>query len=431
MVLKPKSTSLAIARVISLLFVIFTLSFPQSARSWEPSWRSGPESAVEPVAVSNANDSDADQLKDDDQTKDGNPVSDSQDSQGSPDVQDSDGKQIAAGAPTPDGGSSKGVPDYTNKLRLKPGLRVTYRVHDGLDTRWKKIGDYEFTAEVEPRSGDYAYSYKWYMSDPVETSGIRAVAQDDLHTAHRVSLFYVDRQNCSLTGFTNILRVSDDLFRKLKQNHRTDFELDGPEVLMTYHRENVPLPHWIEAGDEEYVDVMVNDAPAKVRAIKTNTSNGWHYWVMDNPNFPIIVKADGPFRWDPPSFTGVSSEGRRIVNDLKLHGTATTHMILFDFDKDVLKPESKPILDTIGQYMHENKNVRLIVEGHCDSVGGYDYNINLSNRRAAAVRRYLVQHGGISDSRFQSKGYGWTRPIADNKTAHGRALNRRVVFKQF
>jgi outer membrane protein OmpA-like peptidoglycan-associated protein len=340
---------------------------------------------------------------------------------------------IASRAADPDKAPTKPLPDYTTRLRLKPGMRITYQVHDGIDTRWKHIGDYEFSADIEPNRSEYAYSYKWSMTAPADAAGIRAVSRDDFKFSHKVSLFYPDKQNCALMGYTNIIRISDDLFKRLKRDDKTEFELDGPEVLQVYHKDSVPLPHSIKTVAEEKVDVMVNGSPATVRALKTETNNGWHYWVMDSAVFPIIVKADGPFIWDPPAFTNgdtANQEGRRIVNDLKMHGTATTQMILFDFDSDKLKLQSKVILNTVCQYLKQNPKIRLAIEGHCDIVGGYAYNMNLSMRRANSVRRYLVQNG-ISDGRFKSNGYGWTKPIADNKTAKGRALNRRVVFKVF
>lgn len=336
--------------------------------------------------------------------------------------------------------SAANLPDMTDKLRMIPGTRVVYDVHDGLDTRWKKIGDYQFSASVEKPIQDYAYTFRWTMSEPADASGIRSVAREDLQSAHKVSLFYPNKESCCLTGFTNILRVSDDLYRHLKRNTRTPFELDGPDVQMVYHHESVAMPHWIQSAGTEMVDVVVNEMPAQVRAIKAETSNGWHYWVMDNPKWPLIVKADAPFRWDPPSFTAVIAggalpgpsgvrEGKRIVDDLKLHGTATSHMILFAFDSDVLKPQSKTILNAVATYLKQNASVRLGVEGHCDNVGGHEYNMKLSLRRANSVKRYLVQ-SGVGAGRLQANGFGFTKPIADNKTALGRAQNRRVVFKR-
>ncbi len=124
------------------------------------------------------------------------------------------------------------------------------------------------------------------------------------------------------------------------------------------------------------------------------------------------------------------SEARRIIKSLEDTGEATTRAILFDFDKSVIRAVSKPILNKLAVYLEQHKNVRLGVEGHTDSMGGMDYNIKLSQRRANSVKSYLVNIG-VASSRLRPSGYGYTRPVADNSTAMGRQLNRRVVFRKF
>ena len=102
--------------------------------------------------------------------------------------------------------------------------------------------------------------------------------------------------------------------------------------------------------------------------------------------------------------------------------------VLFDFDKTAVKPDGAKILDRLIAFLKENKDKRVDHEGHTDSVGSEKYNQNLSERRAASVRDYIVK-GGIDKSRISTKGFGLTKPIADNKTAEGRAKNRRVEIK--
>jgi len=99
--------------------------------------------------------------------------------------------------------------------------------------------------------------------------------------------------------------------------------------------------------------------------------------------------------------------------------------IFFDFDKSDLKPESKVELEKVVQFLKQNPNVRIRIEGHTDSQGDDSYNLRLSERRAESVKNYLVQRG-INPSRITTKGYGETRPIASNETEEGRALNRRT-----
>lgn len=102
--------------------------------------------------------------------------------------------------------------------------------------------------------------------------------------------------------------------------------------------------------------------------------------------------------------------------------------VLFDFDKTAVKPDGAKILDRLIVFLKENADRRVDLEGHTDSVGSDQYNQNLSERRAASVKDYLTKRG-IASSRITTKGFGETKPIADNKTADGRAKNRRVEIK--
>jgi outer membrane protein OmpA-like peptidoglycan-associated protein len=108
-------------------------------------------------------------------------------------------------------------------------------------------------------------------------------------------------------------------------------------------------------------------------------------------------------------------------------GRIVSHGILFDTGSDVIKPESGPELRSILQLMQEDPKLRFAVEGHTDNQGGPQINGPLSERRAAAVKAWLVKQG-IGPSRLTPKGFGDTKPIDTNSTAEGRANNRRVEF---
>ena len=100
----------------------------------------------------------------------------------------------------------------------------------------------------------------------------------------------------------------------------------------------------------------------------------------------------------------------------------------FDFDKSVLKPEGKAKLDDLAGKV-KNINLEVIIAvGHTDSIGTDAYNQKLSVRRAEAVKAYLVSKG-IDKSRVYTEGKGEKQPVADNKTAAGRAKNRRVEIE--
>ncbi len=115
----------------------------------------------------------------------------------------------------------------------------------------------------------------------------------------------------------------------------------------------------------------------------------------------------------------VKREKEKIVITKKIH---------FEFDKAVIRPISFRILDAVVDIMKQNPDIRKVqVEGHCDAKGSDAYNIKLSQRRANAVRDYLIAHG-IEADRLVAIGYGEARPVSDNGTAEGRARNRRVEF---
>lgn len=100
----------------------------------------------------------------------------------------------------------------------------------------------------------------------------------------------------------------------------------------------------------------------------------------------------------------------------------------FDFDKSVIKPAGKEKLDDlIGKIKDINLEV-IIAVGHTDSVGSDSYNQKLSVRRSEAVKAYLVSKG-IEKNRVYTEGKGEKQPVADNKTAEGRAKNRRVEIE--
>ena len=100
----------------------------------------------------------------------------------------------------------------------------------------------------------------------------------------------------------------------------------------------------------------------------------------------------------------------------------------FDFDKSVLKPEGRAKLDDLVSKMQGLNLEVIIAVGHTDSVGADAYNQRLSVRRSEAVKTYLVSKG-VEKNRVYTEGKGEKQPVADNKTAEGRAKNRRVEIE--
>ena len=133
-----------------------------------------------------------------------------------------------------------------------------------------------------------------------------------------------------------------------------------------------------------------------------------------------------PDRAGPASNKGcpeIKAEQKKILNE-------ATKYIQFDFNKSTLKPSSYPRLQQMVQILNEYPDYSLSIAGHTDSKGDDNYNLRLSDTRAASARTYMLSKG-IPAERIESRGYGETKPIADNKTAAGQALNRRVDFDPY
>ncbi len=124
-----------------------------------------------------------------------------------------------------------------------------------------------------------------------------------------------------------------------------------------------------------------------------------------------------------PHWSGGIQE--QMTKDLLESGRIRLYGINFDYDSDVIREESRPILDKIVTLLNSELNLCIVIEGHTDSVGSSEHNLLLSQKRAESVKNYLVSEG-IGSIRLFTEGYGESIPVASNATFTGRAQNRRV-----
>ncbi len=132
-------------------------------------------------------------------------------------------------------------------------------------------------------------------------------------------------------------------------------------------------------------------------------------------------------RYDVPA----GAKGRTLTKDVdlsRIQGGSARLLVFFDLDKSELKSESMPELERVVALMRESPSVRMQFEGHTDDQGTDDYNDGLSQRRADAVRTFVV-NAGIDAKRITAKGYGKRRPTATGNTEEVRQQNRRVEMK--
>jgi OOP family OmpA-OmpF porin len=105
-----------------------------------------------------------------------------------------------------------------------------------------------------------------------------------------------------------------------------------------------------------------------------------------------------------------------------------TDKIYFKFNKWDIDPKSFKLLDEVRDTLNAAPDIKMWIDGHTDSKGSDKYNKTLSQKRVDSVKKHLVEKGGIDPSRLEPRGLGESVPIQDNKTADGRAANRRVEF---
>lgn len=115
-----------------------------------------------------------------------------------------------------------------------------------------------------------------------------------------------------------------------------------------------------------------------------------------------------------------------IENDIKVTSHSSVYGILFDTGKTEIKQESYDILSEISRVLSNNTELKLFIVGHTDNEGTYEYNLELSKKRAEAVVKELVYKYAIDNKRLISQGVGPICPVASNKIENGKAQNRRV-----
>lgn len=204
----------------------------------------------------------------------------------------------------------------------------------------------------------------------------------------------------------------------------------------------------VEAADVEF-PLIVNDQHVELPAIHIKgllkvIENGGQLqvedapaeaYILDDPSTPVVLSwKDGRdyggnqrgVHWQLIKVSYPVPGKPTIEQQLVKQHKVITYGIYFDFNRDTIKPESEPVLKEIAQAMADNPDWKLAVTGHTDNIGGHNYNLDLSQRRSAAVKKALVERYHVAPNRLSSSGAGDSAPIDTNDTLEGRARNRRV-----
>ncbi len=297
-----------------------------------------------------------------------------------------------------------------------------------------------------------------YFSSPDDVHGspgadARDVCAEDLQTARGLRTGFGDDGPRTSPGTTTI-SVSHAAFNDLKTSGKTDFRYLEWWKVQDMERGEGYL-HWdggvmtrVEPGDVSF-PVIVNGTPTTVPAIhasgtvvvedkkarqmsKSEVDKSQHaeLYVLDDPKNPLILL----YRMQINNFRVQTTEIRfplpqpvkKIEQELLKNKRAIVYGIYFDFNQDTIKPESESVLKEIAQAIADRPDWKLTVVGYTDNIGGDKYNLDLSQRRSASVKRALADRYHADGSRLSTAGYGDSSPIDTNDTLEGRARNRRV-----
>jgi outer membrane protein OmpA-like peptidoglycan-associated protein len=169
-------------------------------------------------------------------------------------------------------------------------------------------------------------------------------------------------------------------------------------------------------GDGKYVKVYLDDTRIlNVPNADLGRSNKILFYTDATAEKPTLF---GNFR--------VAAGGKKLYDALAEKGRVATQGIYFDTGSDRIRPESTPTLEEIGTMLKDHADLKLAIEGHTDNVGSAGSNQALSEKRAAAVRQFLIDSYQVDGTRLVAKGFGASKPAASNDTEEGRQQNRRV-----
>ncbi|MCF2487672.1 OmpA family protein [Dyadobacter sp. CY347] len=206
------------------------------------------------------------------------------------------------------------------------------------------------------------------------------------------------------------LKYSTNLIGSLYKHGVPEFNTNKTSVNVSIWRQKQRVRVYLDS-------TKVLDLP---RALDPGALLNTLVFSSDNPDFN--QKGGAFFLSDIRLAVGAADTRNKLVTE----GKFVTHGILFDTNSEKIQPQSYGTLKDIAQVLQENAALRIQIVGHTDTDGNEQANVDLSKRRAAAVRNALVSTFGINDSRMETDGKGQSQPVDTNDTPVGKANNRRV-----
>ena len=241
---------------------------------------------------------------------------------------------------------------------------------------------------------------------PGTTPGVSAAIVNELRTTGTAAMTYVDVQ----------LKFGIPIVRTLRGSvSRIGTTTEAFPILVNGRRTELRVLH------------------AKGKLADQKGAEDFEIRVLDDPDNPLTLSATGPqftSRMTRIEYPEAAGSANSIERKLAENQPADVYGIYFAFGSDQLKPESDRVLNEMADLLGKHRDWKLQVDGHTDNIGGDPANLDLSRRRAAAVKAALVPRYRIAADRLATGGFGAGRPKGTNETVEGRALNRRVELRR-
>jgi outer membrane protein OmpA-like peptidoglycan-associated protein len=319
-------------------------------------------------------------------------------------------------------------------------------------------GDYESIKTVV-ETGERGLTLAYSAQVPTERGSLRnwnmrrTVLREDLGGATFYAHHFNSKGPQTIPGST-ALGVSTAVLRSLKRTGSAElgivaagnsgYPADRGHSPSIYDYEELWKLRRVGTGTTA-VRLTVNDSAAALPAIQAQGSymgDKADFLVLDDEENPLALQyrfATGggteagqlrvvkiAYRCATPARSESAERIARLERALREQRRAVVYDLYFDFNRDVIREESEPTLREIAEVLRRNPDWKLSIEGHTDNVASDRYNLDLSSRRAAAVKAALGTRFGIAGSRLTTAGFGESRPQDRNDTVEGRARNRRV-----
>ena len=349
------------------------------------------------------------------------------------------------------------------KVPLCPGLTIVTSVS-------QKEGDYESIKTVTLVDHDRV-QLKYSSEQPPEQIGgglrtrklnaLRTIFIRDLINAKQYEQIFGTNIPAEMPG-TTAVGISRAILSSLKTKGEAELgmfsippALPGSTKISANPQQHPNVFDYTEAyklrraeSTPATLPLIVNDAKTELPVIHATGRSGFYgykaeFFFLDDEDNPLALK----WRTGIGAGSGAKSGGDRdslqvikiayscsataageswLERALAETGHADLYSIYFSFNSDDIREESEPTLREIQQILRRHPDWKLGISGHTDGIGGDASNLDLSKRRAAAVKTALVSRFGVSAGRLTTNGYGKSQPVDTNETPEGRARNRRV-----